>query len=247
MSLSVVVISYLASTGGAFPNLFIAIGAAIAVGAVVGLINAWLVERMKLSTVIATIATLGIVSGVALTLRPTPGGALSYELTSAITRSLGIFPIALLVLAVLVLAGDVVLRHTGLGLRVRAVGINGLYANRLGIRATAIRSGAYLLCAVLAAMAGVLLAGQVGIGDASVGEIYTLLAIAAPVIGGASLLGGRGTLLGALLGAVMLALLMALATVLGISQGVNLLFIGGLTLIALLTYIFPLKRRSSLQ
>ncbi|MDF2444243.1 MAG: ribose transport system permease protein rbsA, partial [Subtercola sp.] len=135
----------------------------------------------------------------------------------------------------------------GFGLRIRAVGINGVYANRLGIRATAIRGGAYVLCAVMAAIAGVLLAGQVGIGDASVGEIYTLLAIAAPVIGGASLLGGRGTLIGALLGAVMLALLMTLATVLRISQGVNLLFIGGITLIALLTYVLPLKRRNSVR
>lgn len=244
MSLSVVVMSYLVNTGGLFPNIFVAIGAAIALGVVVGLINAWLVEKMKLSAVIATIATLGIVTGVALTLRPTPGGAISFELMSAITRSIGIFPIALIVLAVLVIAGDILLRRTGLGLRVRAVGINGLYANRLGIRATAIRGFAYVLCAILAAIAGVLLSAQVGIGDASVGEIYTLLAIAAPVIGGASLLGGRGTLIGALLGAVMLALLMTLATVLRISQGVNLLFIGGITLIALLTYVFPLRRRS---
>ncbi|MFB2599629.1 ATP-binding cassette domain-containing protein [Herbiconiux sp. P17] len=247
MSLSVVLMSYLVNTGGVFPNILIAIGAAIALGVVVGLINAWLVERMKLSAVIATIATLGIVTGVALTLRPTPGGNISYELMSAITRSIGIFPIALLVLVVLVIVGDILLRRTGLGLRVRAVGINGLYANRLGIRATAIRGGAYVLCAVMAAIAGVLLAAQVGIGDASVGEIYTLLAIAAPVIGGASLLGGRGTLIGALLGAVMLALLMTLATVLRISQGVNLLFIGGITLIALLTYVLPLKRRNSVR
>ncbi|WP_291054251.1 ATP-binding cassette domain-containing protein [Herbiconiux sp.] len=247
MSLSVVVMSYLVQTGGVFPNIAIAIGAAIVLGVVVGLINAWLVERMKLSAVIATIATLGIVTGVALTLRPTPGGAIDYQMMSAITRSIGIFPIALLVLAVLVIIGDILLRRTGFGLRVRAVGINGLYANRLGIRASAIRGAAYVLCAVLAAIAGILLAAQVGIGDASVGEIYTLLAIAAPVIGGASLLGGRGTLIGALLGAVMLALLMTLATVLRISQGVNLLFIGGITLIALLTYVLPLKGRNSVR
>jgi ribose/xylose/arabinose/galactoside ABC-type transport system permease subunit len=74
-----------------------------------------------------------------------------------------------------------------------------------------------------------------------VGNVYTLLAIAAPVIGGASLLGGRGTAIGALLGSILLALLMTLATVLGISQGVNLLFIGGITIIALLTYVLPFK------
>ena len=101
MSLSVVVMSFVVNTGGALPNIFIAIGAAVVVGVLVGLINAWLVERMKLSAVIATIATLGIVTGVALTLRPAPGGAISFELMSAISRSIGIFPLALLVLVVL--------------------------------------------------------------------------------------------------------------------------------------------------
>lgn len=245
MSLSVVVMSYLVQTGGLFPSLLIAVGAAVVLGVVVGLINAWLVEKMKLSAVIATIATLGIVTGIALTLRPSPGGAISYELMEGLTDCLGIFPIPLLVLVIMAIVGDLALRRTGLGLRVRAVGINGLFANRLGIRVTAIRAGAYVLCAVLASIAGILLAGQVGIGDPSVGGIYTLLAIAAPVIGGASLLGGRGTFIGALLGSIMLALLMTLATVLRISQGVNLIFIGGVTLVALLTYAVPLKRRKA--
>ncbi|MDF2442550.1 MAG: ribose transport system permease protein rbsA, partial [Subtercola sp.] len=120
MSLSVVVMSYLVGSGGVFPSMLTAIGAAIVLGVLVGLINAWLVERMKLSAVIATIATLGIVTGVALTLRPTPGGAISFEMTKAITRSVGIFPIALLVLAALVIVGDILLRRTGFGLRIRA-------------------------------------------------------------------------------------------------------------------------------
>ncbi len=245
MSLSVVTVSYLVQSGDIFQSFFVAVAAALGLGVLVGLINAWLVEKMKLSAVIATIATMGIVTGIALSLRPTPGGAIGYELMTVLMRSVGILPVALLGLIVAVIVGDILLRRTGLGLRVRAVGLNGIYANRLGIQATAIRAGAYMLCGMLAALGGVFLAGQIGIGDASVGEIYTLLAIAAPVIGGASLLGGRGTLVGALLGSIMLALLMTLATVLRISQGANLLFIGGITLIALVTYVLPLKTRVS--
>ncbi len=241
MSLSVVLVSFLAQSADVFSSILISILGAVVIGVVVGMINALLVERIKLSPVIATIATLGIVSGVALALRPSPSGAINYAVSTALTSSVGIFPIALLVLVVLVVVGDRLLRQTGVGLRIRAVGINGLFANRLGIRATTIRGVAYVVCAVMAAMAGILLAGQVGIGDASVGNVYTLLAIAAPVIGGASLLGGRGTAIGALLGSILLALLMTLATVLGISQGVNLLFIGGITIIALLTYVLPFK------
>lgn len=243
MSLSVVVMSFLVDPDDVFASFGFALLVSLVLGSLVGVINAWLVEKMKLMAVIATIATLGIVSGIALTLRPTPAGPISYELLTALGRSFGVIPYALLGLIAVVVVGDVVLRRTGLGLRVRAVGINGVFANRLGIRAVRIRSGAYLICGIFAALGGVLLAAQVGIGDARVGEAYTLYAIAAPVIGGASLLGGRGTLVGALLGSLMIALLLTLATTLRISQGANLLFIGLVTLLALLTYALPLNRK----
>lgn len=239
MSLSVVAMSYLVQSTGPFASVVIS----LVVGALVGLVNAWLVEKMRLSAVIATIATLGIVSGVALTLRPTPGGQIGIELMSALTSSLWVLPVPLLGLVAVVIVGDLLLRRTGLGMRVRAVGLNGLFANRLGIRAAFIRGGSYMLCGLLAALAGVFLAGQVGVGDARVGDVYTLLAIAAPVLGGASLLGGRGTLTGVLLGSVLLGLLMTLATVLRISQGANLIFIGAVTLVALLTYVIPFGSR----
>ncbi|MGP6204634.1 ATP-binding cassette domain-containing protein [Microbacterium sp. F2] len=246
MSLSVVAISYLVQAENVFGSFMFAFAVSIALGLLVGLVNAWLVERMKLSAVIATIATLGIVAGVALTLRPTPGGTLPYELISALTRSVGPVPIAVVAMVIVVIVGDIVLRRTGFGIRVRAVGLNGHFANRLGIRASMVRAGAYLLCGALAAIGGVFLASQVGIGDATVGDTYTLLAIAAPVIGGASLLGGRGTLAGALLGSVLLALLLTLATTLRISQGANLIFVGVVTLLALLTFVIrPPKSRSS--
>ena len=121
--------------------------------------------------------------------------------------------------------------------------MNGLYADRLGIRSNLVRGGAYVLCGLLASLAGVFLAGQVGIGDATVGDTYTLLAIAAPVIGGASLLGGRGTLVGVILGSLLLALAMTLSVVLRISQGANLMFIGVVTLIAMASYSIRVQMR----
>ncbi|MGI8392323.1 ATP-binding cassette domain-containing protein [Leucobacter sp. W1038] len=248
MSLSVVVISFVVQSGGVFQSIVVSFIASLACGAVVGLVNAWLVEKMRLSAVIATIATLGIVSGIALALRPTPGGRFGFEMMSALTASIGILPVALLFLTVLAVVGDLALRRTGMGMRVRAVGMNGLYAERLGIRSNLVRGGAYVLCGLLAALAGVFLAGQVGIGDATVGNTYTLLAIAAPVIGGASLLGGRGTLIGVLLGSLLLGLAMTLSVVLRISQGANLVFIGVVTLIAMASYSIRVqskKKRTS--
>ncbi|MDX2378091.1 ATP-binding cassette domain-containing protein [Microbacterium sp. LRZ72] len=245
MSLSVVAMSFVVQSGGFIQSFTTAMAVAILLGALVGVINAWLVEKMKVSAVIATIATLGIVSGVALALRPRPGGAIDSELMVALTQSLGFLPAPFIVLIAVVIVGDVVLRWTGLGMRVRAVGLNGLYANRLGIRATRVRVLCYTLCGMLAAIAGVLLAVQVGIGDASVGETYTLLAIAAPVLGGASLLGGRGTLMGVLLGSVLLGLAMTLSVVLRISQGANLMFIGIVTIIALAAYAVRFRRKAT--
>jgi len=76
----------------------------------------------------------------------------------------------------------------------------------------------------------------VSIGDATVGGNFTLLAIAAPVLGGASLLGGRGSFLGCLVGAIVLALTQNLPQILGISDALGFLFTGLLTLGALLAY-----------
>lgn len=244
MALSVVTMSYLVSSDAWLPSFALSVIVMIAAGALIGLVNALLIERLKLSAVIATIAMLGIVGGIALTLRPTPGGPIPYPLISMLSGGLGVLPIALIGLVVVAVVGDLILRRTGLGMRVRAVGMNGVFAHRLGIRAAWIRTGSYVLCGVLAAIAGVLLAGQVGIGDATVGNVYTLLAIAAPVLGGASLLGGRGTLIGVLLGSVLLGMLMTLATVLKIDQGANLVFIGIITLVALITYVIKVPRKS---
>jgi ribose transport system ATP-binding protein len=236
MSLTVVTISFWAKDSGAGSATGGAILSALVCGLAVGLVNAWLVERRGLSPVIATIATLSLAGGVALVLRPTAAGSVSMSLSDGLTKRIGVFPAPLLVIVVIIIAGDIALRRSGLGLRIRAVGLNGTFAHRLGTNTVAVRSAAYLLCGLLAAVAGVLLAAQVGVGDASTGSGYTLLAIAAPVLGGASLLGGRGMLIGAALGALLLALAESLVPALGVSDATSYLFTGGLTLIGLAVY-----------
>ena len=236
MSLTVVTISFWAKDSGVGSATGGAILSALVCGLAVGLVNAWLVERRGLSPVIATIATLSLAGGVALVLRPTAAGSVSMSLSDGLTKRIGVFPAPLLVIVVIIIAGDIALRRSGLGLRIRAVGLNGAFAHRLGTNTVAVRSAAYLLCGLLAAVAGVLLAAQVGVGDASTGSGYTLLAIAAPVLGGASLLGGRGMLIGAALGALLLALAESLVPALGVSDATSYLFTGGLTLIGLAVY-----------
>jgi ribose/xylose/arabinose/galactoside ABC-type transport system permease subunit/ABC-type multidrug transport system ATPase subunit len=236
MTLAVVLMSSWAETGGPAKVLLIGAGVALCLGLAVGGVNAFFVERIKISPVIATIATLGMVSGIAYIMRPTAEGLISFELASMLMlNKVGPVPISLIVLLVLLVAADVVLRRTGAGLRLRAVGLNGLFATRLGIPVARIRALCYIACAAIAGAAGVLLAAQVGIGDPNAGNSFTLLAIAAPVLGGAALSGGHGSLVGAAIGASILVLSQSLVAVLGMSDGASYVFAGALTLLALLS------------
>jgi ribose transport system ATP-binding protein len=236
MGLTVAVMSFVVTSGGLAQGLAEAIALAIGMGLVVGVTNATLAEKVRISPVIATIATLGILAGIGLIIRPTAAGSINSSLMTALTRQTWIFPTALLVCVGVFILLDVGLRRTGRGLRLRAAGLNPQFAYRLGVNAPMQRQMGYVGCAVLAALAGVVVAAQVGTGDSTVGSQYTLLAIAAPILGGASLLGGRGTFIGCLLGAVLLATAQTLPVTLSLNDGTSYYLTGGLTLLALLIY-----------
>ena len=243
MTLSVVLMSSWATSGGSGKVLFVGLVISMLLGLAVGGVNAFLVERVQLSPVIATIATLGVVAGIALMMRPTASGLISPQLgVLLMQKRVGPVPMALIVLLAVLVVVDFVVRRTGAGLRLRAVGLNGLFATRLGIRTSWVRTLCYVLCAFLAGIAGVLLAAQVGIGDPNAGNSFTLLAIAAPVLGGAALSGGHGSLVGAAIGASILVLSQSLVTVLGMSDGTSYVFAGGLTLLALLSSADSIRR-----
>lgn len=236
MTLSLILMSEWAGTGGAAKVLLIGLLVSLLLGVTVGGVNALLVEKVGISPVIATIATLGVVSGIGYIMRPTADGLISASLAEQLMfRKVGPIPIALIVLVGLLVVADAWFRRTGSGLRLRAVGLNGLYATRLGIPAARLRTLCYVLCASIAGLAGVILAAQVGIGDPNAGNSFTLLAIAAPVLGGAALSGGHGSLVGAAIGAGILVLSQSLVAVLALDNGASFVFAGVLTLFALLS------------
>ncbi len=236
IALTVVTLSFAVQTGGVGAVLLVGGLVALGVGLAVGIANAALVEGARVPPVIATIATLGAASGLALMLRPTAGGLISTELAAVFKDGPWFLPWPLVVLAGAVLVADLVLWRSGVGLTARAVGLSPDDAQRLGLPARRIRIGAYLACGALSAVAGLTVAAQVAIGDATVGGNYTLLAIAAPVLGGASLLGGRGSFLGVLMGALVLAMAQTMPQIIGVSSATTFLFTGVLTLVALLAY-----------
>lgn len=236
MGLIVVVAPFLAPSGVGAAGTLLAVVIAIAIGAGVGAVNALLIEWARVPAVVVTIGTMGFIEGVAFLLRPTASGTLSSTFVSWFSGSGVGTPWVLVAAAVLAVVADVAVRRTRLGLLVRATGLGRVQAVRSGVRCRRISSASYLCCSVVAAIGGLALAAQVGTGDPTVGPTYTLLAITVPVIGGASLLGGRGTFVGCLLGALFLAIIEDVVPVLGVSTAVSQLLEGGLTILALGAY-----------
>jgi ribose transport system ATP-binding protein len=206
MGLLTVVVSFFWGIGQGTGDLLLGILLAIATGVAVGVVNALLVRGGQIKSVIATISTYIVIQGIALQLRPQEAGELRISITGGINTGVGWMPVALIAAIVIAVVAEVVLRRTRFGLQLRAVGSDETRAHRLGARPTATIIAAFVICALFAAAAGIMLAGQIGIGDGdpTLSSNYTLLSIAAVVLGGASIFGGRGSFIGALLGAILL-------------------------------------------
>jgi ribose transport system ATP-binding protein len=234
--LVVVVFSFFAAEGQSTGRLVLGVLAVIGVALAVGLINSVLVRVFGIAAVLATLATYIAIQGESLALRPQPAGYLRASVTDALTKSWGWIPVAFLIVCALGVAAELVLRLTRAGLQLRAVGSDGTTAHRLGARVNRTHIAAYLLCSLFSAAGGLMLASQVGVGDATVGVSYTLTSIAAVVLGGASIFGGRGSFIGALFGAVLLQEIITSTTFLNLGVAWQSFLSGGLILVGACTY-----------
>jgi ribose transport system ATP-binding protein len=189
-----------ASAGRTTAGFLVMVAAALAVGA----LNGVLVRYLRINAVVTTLATFMALRGVALTLRREPAGVIDGTVTANIERSYGFIPIAFVVAVLLAIALEVALRWSRWGVELRAVGSSPEAAGRLGIGVGRIQLLAYAGCSALAVLAGVMLVAQIGIGDPNAGVDYTLSSITAVVLGGASIFGGRGSFIGTLLGAALI-------------------------------------------
>ncbi len=173
----------------------------IGIGLLLGAINGIIVAYLKVPAFIATLGMLSIARGVtymASDAKPVPG--LSDEFLVIGGGSLGIIPIPIVILAVVLVICFVALYKTRYGRYVFAVGGNAVSARVSGINVKAIICSVYMISGVLAGLAGVILTSRVTSGLSAGGEGYEVDAIAAAVIGGNSLSGGRGRLWGTIVG-----------------------------------------------
>ena len=207
MALSGVVAALLLQEHHASP--LVAVLAGIGAGAICGLVNGLVITRMNLPPFIATLGMMGVCRGVALGI--TNGQAVS-NLPDAFTqlgsgRIWGVIPIPVIVLLLTAIVAHIVLRTTTFGRYTYALGSNSEAARLSGVNVKGVLTLVFVLCGALTGLAGIILAGRVNSGQPTGGAGYELDAIAAAVIGGASLMGGRGTIAGTLIGAFIMAVL----------------------------------------
>jgi ribose transport system permease protein len=191
----------LAGDGGSLAFGMIAV---LLVGMACGLFTGLFVCFGNVPPIVATLATGAIYSGIALYLRPTPGGGVNSELSDAFTYAIGPIPTSLLLIIASVLVITIVLRKTSFGMALKALGANEHSAQLTGINTTAMRVSAHVLGGLMAGMAGLYVSMVTMTGDAGIGPSYTLNSIAAIVLGGVSLAGGIGTAIGVAVGAMLL-------------------------------------------
>jgi ribose transport system ATP-binding protein len=207
------------------------------VGAVVvGAVNGSLIRFANFTPIAATLAMYIGLQGCSFLLRDGPDGYINATVSAAITSQIGPIPVAFIILAALVVAGEYALRNTRAGWQLRAVGSDEESARRIGLRIDRIVILGYIGSSLFAALGAVMLMAQIGVGDPQQGINYTLSSITAVVLGGTSLRGGRGTFVGTAIGALLLTEVLSAVAFLGLSQTYQYVFQGALILIAALIY-----------
>ncbi|MEU8109565.1 ABC transporter permease [Nonomuraea muscovyensis] len=226
-----------ASAGGfglGLPGMLV-IPLCLLVGAAIGAFNGFLIIKFQLSAFIVTLAMLIIVHG--LQLGPTEGKTL-FQLPDSILYLgsavwLGL-PASIWIAAVLFAAGIAGLAYFRVGRSLYAIGGNADAARAAGIRVDRVLWGVFILGGMLAALAGILETGRLGAIGSNQGVGWIFMVFAAAVIGGVSMDGGKGTILGALTGVLVIGLVQNLLTLKGVSGFWQPVVYGAIILIALM-------------
>lgn len=198
--------------------ILVAVAGALLAGVAVGLANGLVVTKIGVNPLVATLGTMLIARGIALVI--TEGFSLS-DLPPAFgwagRAEIAGIPFLLCVTLVLVVAFDLAMRHGSFFRKIYYIGANEKAARLSGLAVDRIKIVAYVLSGTLAALAGVLLASRLMSGTPTAGNALELQVLAAAVIGGASLKGGEGTILGGFLGVIFVALINNAMTMLAVS------------------------------
>jgi ribose transport system permease protein len=203
-------------------------------GVVVGAVNGWLTTGIGIPSFLTTLAMMGIARGVAMWISGTAAIPILSKPYAAIfgAGNLGPIPSLLIWVAIIGIAGHIVLRRTTFGRRVLATGGNETSARYSGVNTASIKFRVLMLSSVAAAFAGMLYAGRLHSGRFQFGEGDELSVIAAAVLGGTSLFGGAGTVVGSIMGALMIGLINNGLVLMGLEFSQQLIARGAIIIIA---------------
>ncbi len=222
MTLSAVVFGVVFDAG-----LLAAVVAAVLTGLIVGLVNGLLVSRGRITDFIVTLGMLSAASGAALILADgKPKTIISGPLLKLSTGTVWIFGYSFLIAVILAAAAHVVLFHTRFGTHVLATGGNSEAAAATGVATARIKTAVYVIAGSSAGIAAVLLVARVGAAEPASNTSFLLNSVAAVVLGGVSLFGGRATIAGPVVGALLLTALVNGLTLLGVAQFYQPLSVG---------------------
>jgi ribose transport system permease protein len=242
---TVALVSVIAAFGMRSQGMAVGIIEGLIAGAAVGLVNGIVITRLKVFPFIATLAMLSILSGLALNLSsgvavsglPRGFGDLAYQSLAGIPVPV---IIALLVLAV----SHFVLRYTRLGRHIYAVGGNEGAARLSGINTDFVKVAAYVICGFCAAVGSIILTARVASGQPTLGTSLPLESVAAVVLGGVSLFGGRGSVVGVAFGVAFVSILSNGLNLLNVSSYTQLMVIGAALIAAVALDQAIVRRRA---
>jgi len=210
---------------------------ALVLGILVGVVNGAVVTRLKVPPFIATFGMLAVLQGLLLVVASTPQGrtgSTMYEIWSLKVGEIHVVVIGTLLCFLLV---HMALTWTVWGRHIYAVGGDERIAAHSGIRVRRVKVSAYVVAGLLAAAAGVITAARSGVGDPNAGFGLEFESLAAVVIGGASLAGGRGTVIGVLGGVLLLTIMGNVFNLVGIDVWYQQLIKGAVILIGAAVYV----------
>ena len=239
----------------AYPPIWTVVIIALTAGAIVGLINGLLIAKARVAPFVATLGTLYIVRGIALlsnnglTVNSLDGdpalGNTGFDWLGF--NSIAGIPVGVWVMVLVAIIASIVLNRTRYGRWLYASGGNERAAELSGVPVRQVKIRAYVISGVCAAIAGVVLTSRLTSAGPTQGTSYELTAIAAVVIGGAALTGGRGTVRGTLLGAFVIGFLAAGLTIVNVTAYIQTVFTGAVIIVAVLLNSIQYKGRARRQ
>ena len=227
------------NTGG---NFIVAILIALALGTLLGVINGFFIAKMKLAPFIATLGMMSVARGLALVV--TGGNAITIDVPNYVFLGSGVIfgiPVPVIIAGLIFLLGAFLLSKTWIGKYIYAIGGNKEASRLSGIEVDKMLIFTYGLSGFLAGLAAVVLSARLWAAPPIMGEGYELQAIAAAVIGGASLSGGEGFLTGTLYGAFVIGIIRNGLNLIGVSSFWQQVAIGSIIILAVL--VDQIKKR----